>query len=598
MAKPTIIRYTSRDYESIRQDLLEHVKRYYADSFKDFNEASFGSIMLDTVAYVGDILSFYLDYQANESFLATAVEYDNIIKLARQIGWKFSKSPSSFGLLTCYIVVPANSDGTGPDTNYIPVLKKGSRINSTGGTTFTLYEDIDFYNTSNEIVVATVDDAAGGAPTTFAIKAKGMVVSGELTETQAAVGTFTKFRQVEIPGDNIAEIISVHDAEGHEYYEVDHLSQGIIYRPIVNDNFNNDNVPYLLRATPAPRRFTVERNRESVVLQFGFGSEEQLSTGPSIAHPANVVLDMHGRDHIVDNSFDPTKLNRTDKFGIAPVNTSLRVVYRVNSFQNVNAAVNTLVNPIDTDFLFRNQADLSAGTMLTIMQSLETTNEDQILGDISLPSTDEMKQRVLSHFSTQNRAVTKQDYISMIYGMPTQFGAIKRCSIIQDNDSFKRNLNLYVLSEDTNEKLTQTNDTIKDNVKNWINQYKMINDTIDVLDAKIVNYMIEYVILSDLNVNQFDLMQVVNQTLANHFETPKDIGEPLYITDVFTALKNIDGIVDVVDVKIKQRLGGRYSDTRFDIEGATSPDGRYIMPPSDYVLELKYPNEDIVGTIK
>jgi len=104
--------------------------------------------------------------------------------------------------------------------------------------------------------------------------------------------------------------------------------------------------------------------------------------------------------------------------------------------------------------------------------------------------------------------------------------------------------------------------------------------------------------LSDLNFNQFDLMQVVNNTLANRFKTPKDIGEPLYITDIFTALKNIDGIVDVVDVRVKQRLGGNYSDTRFDIEGATSPDGRYILPPSDYILELKYPNEDIVGTIK
>ena len=98
MTKKVIpIKYTNRQFEGIRDDLIEHVKRYYPNTFKDFNETSFGSLVLDTVAYVGDILSFYLDYQVNESFLDTAVEYDNVVRLAQQLGYRFKGNPAHRG---------------------------------------------------------------------------------------------------------------------------------------------------------------------------------------------------------------------------------------------------------------------------------------------------------------------------------------------------------------------------------------------------------------------------------------------------------------------------------------------------------------------
>ena len=120
------IKYTSRDFNSIRNDLIEHAKRYYPDSFKDFNEASFGAMMVDSVAYVGDILSFYLDYQANESFLTTAHEYNNIIKHGKALGYKVAPAPSSYGMVTLFVRVPAAPSGFGPDTSFIPTLRRGT----------------------------------------------------------------------------------------------------------------------------------------------------------------------------------------------------------------------------------------------------------------------------------------------------------------------------------------------------------------------------------------------------------------------------------------------------------------------------------------
>ena len=123
------INYTSRNFGSIKSDLVDYARRYYPDTYQDFSEASFGSLMLDTVAYVGDILSYYLDYQANESFLETSIETKNIFNLAKQNGYKQKGAPSSTGIVTFYISIPASSDGIGADLNYAPVLKRGASVN-------------------------------------------------------------------------------------------------------------------------------------------------------------------------------------------------------------------------------------------------------------------------------------------------------------------------------------------------------------------------------------------------------------------------------------------------------------------------------------
>ena len=190
--KPAI-KYTSREFDTIKQDFVQYARRYYPEVYRDFNEASFGSLMLDTVSYVGDVLSFYLDYQVNESFLDSAAEFSNVVRLSKQLGYKHRGAASSTGTCAFFCIVPANDVGLGPNTTYLPILKKGSTAASDGGVNFILEEDVFFNDPNNQVVAARVD-ASTGLPPSYAIKAFGRVVSGEMAKERIAVGDFVKSR--------------------------------------------------------------------------------------------------------------------------------------------------------------------------------------------------------------------------------------------------------------------------------------------------------------------------------------------------------------------------------------------------------------------
>ena len=587
------VNYISRDFESIKQSLIDHAKRYYPETFKDFNEASFGSLMLDAVSYIGDNLSFYVDYQANESFLDSAIEPDNVARLARQMGYRQTGTTATEGIITVYVLVPASSTLRGPDPDYMPILKKGSTFNSDASGIFTLQEDIDFSDPSNEVVVGRVNENTG-TPTYYAVKAKGKIISGELNQETFSVGAYTKFLRLKMDGFNISEILSVSDSEGNEYHEVPYLSQNVVYEQIVNNASDKSIVPYNLRIRPVPRRFMTDFIDGEVFLQFGFGSEGNL-TGDLIADPADVVLDVHGRNYVTDDSFDPSNLIKNDKFGVTPANTVLTVIYRANSTDTANAGSNTIVSPAGLEVVYKNQTSLDASITEFIESSIECTNEEPIIGDVTTPSQEEIRMRAFDSFASQNRAVTKQDYIALCYRMPGNFGSIKRAAIAQDKDSFKRNLNLYVISEDQDGDFINPPTSLLNNLKTWLNRYKMINDTIDILPAKIVNLKIDFEVLTDLESNRFDVINLCIDKLKDELEVKKNIGEPFYITDIFKALNSVPGVVDTVDVVVDAKTDAGYSQFPFDIEINTSPDGRILFAPSTVVFEIKDFDQDIQG---
>jgi len=588
------IKYTSRNFDSIKNDLIEYAKRYYPDTFKDFSEASFGAMMVDMVAYVGDILSFYLDYQANECFLDTATEYDNIIKLAKQSGYKFKSTNVSQGTLSFFITVPADAAGA-PDEKYMPILKKGSQFTSGDGATFVLIEDVDFADEDNDLVVANTNTV--GNPTDYAIKTVGRVISGQIKINTKTVGSYEKFKKIKLDDSKVSEIVSVTDMEGHEYFEVEHLSQNIIYLPIRNKSADKTRVPNLIKPFVVPRRFVVEHDRESTFLQFGYGSDSQLRN-QSIADPSDIVLDVHGRTHITDRSFDPTKLISSDKFGVVPTNTTLHIVFRVNDSNDVNAATDSVNAITAASFEFSTPAELNSALVSNVESSLECTNEEPIVGDVTLPSAFELKQKIKSNYFTQNRAVTSQDYQALIYAMPGKFGAIKKCMVLQDKDSFRRNLNLYVISEDKNGKLTSSTPSLKDNIRTWLSDYKMINDTIDILDAKIINLGIEYIVKVEQDVNRYDVLSLCNRIVRDYLRSMKEIGEHVFITDVYKLVNAVRGVIDTIDVQITNKTGSEYSDTYLDIGLNTSSDGTKLFIPNDCIAEFKYPSTDIKGSVK
>ena len=590
------INYTARDFNSIKESLVEYTKRYYPNNFKDFNEASFGSLMLDTVSYVGDILSFYLDYQANESFLDTALEYNNVIKHSRQLGYKFTGAPTAVGEATFYALVPADSTGTAIDSRYYPKLKRGSTVFSTAGTSYILIEDIDFSKPSNEIVVSNVNSTTG-VPTYFAVKAKGRIISGELKFVEAEVGEFERFKKITIDDSNVSEIISVTDTEGNSYFEVDYLSQEVVYAEVDNPSTSDSEfVSKIMKPVVVPRRYIVHREAGETTLQFGHGSESD-DTSDVIVDPSNVLMDIHGKDYISEKTFDPYNFLTSDKLGVAPSDTTLTIVYRSNNTNTLNAPSNTITQTGDIKMEFVNPAELSDSQMKTVVESLEVLNEDPILGDTRYIDSEEVKQRAYGAFYAQNRAVTAQDYKVLVYSMPPQFGSVKRCNIVQDPDSFKRNLNLYIISEDSSGLLTESNVYLKKNLKTWLNRNRMINDTIDILDAKVINFAIDFEVKATMGTNKHALLEKCINAVANELRMLPQVGETFSITTLYKRLNLVPGVQDTKRVQVYQKSGGRYSDIRFNIKNNTTADGRHISIPKNVIYEIKYPNEDIRGTI-
>ena len=513
------------------------------------------------------------------------------------MGFRFKGNPTSYGLADFYVIIPANISATEPDENYLPVLKKNSTFSSADGVTFTLNEDIRFANSDNEKVVAQVDSNSG-AILSFAVKASGEVISGELFQEKIIVGGFERFRKVQLSAIDISEVVSVIDSNGNEYYEVDYLSQDVVYKGVLNRDNNKDTTTSTLRPYAVPRRFTTERLEQGVAIQFGFGSERDIVADPFI-DPSKVILDVHSKDYVSDVSFDPSNLLKSDKLGVSPSNTTLTITYRKNSSDNVNVSSNGLVNVDGPILEFDDPSSLTTEKMASVVDSLQVNNEEPITGDVSLPNISELKERIYNVYAAQNRAVTALDYKSLCYSMPTKFGSIKRVSISKDPGSLKRNLNIYVLSEDVNGYFITANSTIKKNLKQWLNQGRMINDTVDILDAKIINIGIEFDIISNISSNKFEVLAEAIEELSAFYNNKLDVGEPFYISDVYNVLNKMPDVVDTTKVKIVQKTGGSYSSTViFDVANNMSPDERYIVVPDNAVLELKYPTIDIKGTVK
>ena len=591
------IKYTSRDFESIKGDLKQFARRYYPDTFKDFSEASFGALVLDSVAYVGDVLSYYLDYHVNESFMDTAIEYNNIRKHARSLGYKYAGTANSYGTVAMYVIVPANSDGSAPQTAYIPTVNRGTTFNSSTGGSFMLTEDVRFADPKNEIVAARFNSTTGQT-SYFAIRAFGQVVSGQYQRAEADLSSsiFERFKKIRIGDNLITEIISVFDDSGNEYYEVENLAQEVIFKETTNRNASSDGIPSILKPFVASRRFVMEQDDTGTYIQFGFGSETDEDV--SLADPSKVVLKMNGRAHITDKSFDPANLLGTNKFGVSPDGSILTITYKINDSTNINAPIGAISVVASRDISFDDETSLSVNSMNEVVESLEVYNEETITGDSVEITGEELKTRAKAFYATQNRAVTKQDYESLVYNMPAKFGFVKRVKIVNDPSATNKRIAMYIMSEDQDGMLVAANSTLKNNLKTWLSNYKGMNDIIDVFDAKVVNFGIDFTILSEHTKDTRDVMFLAIEEIKDYFNETAYIGEPIYLSNVYDILNKTSGVVDVKKVSIFPKTGDNYSSDTFDFDLMMSKDGTYLKAPRNVVFELKYPNLDIKGVVK
>tara|TARA_A100001515_G_scaffold23655_1_gene18282 strand:+ start:2947 stop:4749 length:1803 start_codon:yes stop_codon:yes gene_type:complete len=589
MANKPQINYLARDFDSIKDELVTYAKRFYPRQFNDFSEASFGSFMLDAVAYLGDVMSFQLDYQSNENNLSTAINRENIIALARQMGYSDPLSPNVTGVVTIFLNIPSAANNAGPDTNYLPVLKRGTAFSTTEGAVFSLTEDVDFSEAGTDFVVSEVDSTTG-IPTKYAAKRDASVASGIVRTVDIPVADQTqnnKFFSTDIEDSNVIEVISVFDIEGNEYFEVDALTQNIIYKALPNQGSTSSNTINVLIPTVASRRFVTKFQDDTFSLIFGNGKEDSDSVLDSVNDPTKVVLQKQGKDYVSTTILDPTVLKATDKFGIGPSNTELTVTYRANTSDLVSAPQLSLVNVENATFVFSTAATDTA-LKNDVRASIEVENQQPIAGSRLSLTDEEIREVVMGIASSQGRVVTPTDYVNFSYRMPAQFGAIKRASAIRDDFSPRRSINLYVLSEDDTGALAVTSQAVKDNLKVWLSQYKTVSDSVDILDGRIINFGVRFSFVSNRAYNNTEALSAAIEVTQDYFNRRKyNFGESINVSELVRILNDTEQVTDIIKIEFVSKTGGSFSDIEYDFIKNTTTDGRFITIPEDYVFEIK-----------
>lgn len=582
------IDYLGKDFETIRSELVSFVKRYYPDSINDFSGASFNSMLLSALAYLGDKTSFYLDYYGNESYLDTATNRESILKHATSFGYLPLIGNTAYGEVSLFIEVPSDSTSLGPDTDYLPVLRSGT-VFSADGQSFILSEDASWSNA--EVRVGEVNSDTG-IPTTYILKTVSNVISGEFKEVSFTVGDYTPFLKLRINDPDVAEIISVVDSDDNEYFQVNRLSQNVIYMATDGGDDSASN----LKITAVPRRYIFSRDPMGPFLVFGSGSDNV--DWESYVETPQMMFDMNSKRYISNNVFDPYKLIKNDKFGIAPENTEITVYYRSSSRSDIKVGAGSLNSVVSADFWFQDEFSLSSDVVESVRNSLEVMNEGPISGYYIFESNKELKQRIIDYNSHQERIVSLSDYKSFVYNMPRKFGSIKRCNAFVVDTGSGREINIYVLGEDNDRRLVEVQSSIKNNLLNWISSNKLTSDVVKIRDGKIVNLGFNYEIIVKRGFQKQKVLQEVQESLVEKFSNTLDIGEPFSITEILKTIHLVGGVLDVTKIHVYQKNGGEYSDMEYNVDYFRSADGLQIDALKNIIFEIKFPTLDIAGTAK
>jgi hypothetical protein len=610
MAVRRNINYLNKDFGALRNNLINYSQTYFPSTYTDFTNSSVGMMFIEQAAYVGDVLSFYMDNQIQENFLQYSRQLDNLFDMAYMYGYK----PKVTGLaevdIDFYQQVPAKMSGSEyiPDYDYALYIPTNTTVSTTGGSiiNFTIQEPIDFsVSNSIDITSETVAALAGGNPTYYLLKKTRKSYSGTISSTSFSVGDPTEFLTIEIKDDNIAGILDVTDSNGNIWYEVDYLGQELVYDSIKNTNINDPNssldtdAPYLLQTKQVQNRFATRfLNERTLQLQFGSGNPAD-TTEEVIPNPFNVGLGLPFEQNKLTAAYSPTNFIFTNTYGVSPTNTTLTIRYYTGGGVQSNVLANTTTN-LNTSGIKFVQGGLNQTTAQYVFDSLASNNPVGASGGKDGDTVEEIRQNSISNFTTQLRNVTADDYLVRALSMPAKYGKVSKAHTQKPKaDEANTTLDLYVLTEDANNKLTTASDTIKNNLKRYIEQYRMIGDTISIKDAFVINFSVNFEIITYPNFNSNEVLESCIRALQVYFDTNRwQISQPIIIPDLFVLLDQLDGVQTVKNVLINNKAGTTkgYSQWAYDMNGANQ--NGTIFPSLDpSIFELRYPNTDIKGRV-
>lgn len=603
LKEPRQRKYLAKDFDSFRAVLLDYARQYYPDRLKDFSESSLGGLFLDFAAYVGDTTAFYLDHQFQELDPSSAFETANIERHLASSGVKIVGSSPAIVPQTFYVQIPAETSGnsTYPKPSAIPIIHAGSKIVGDNGVLYNLTHDIDFrLKNSDGKYVASVTPgkiSSTGATLTFVMAAKGTVISGEETTETFDIGNFVAFRQITLSNPNITQIISVSDTLGNEYYEVSALTDDVVYKNIPNVRDDVDQAGDAIKVIPAPYRFTssVTLGSRNTVLTFGGGDAETLEDD-ILPDPTDFAISFPYRRTFSREAINPNNIiSSTKTLGVAASNTQLQVTYRYGGGLNHNAPKNTIrtVQSLNVSF----PGNPSVAVSAQVRSSIETSNEERGSGGEDAPSVDELKELIPSARQAQERIVTRHDLIARVYQMPSNFGRVFRAGV-RSSPTNPLATELYVVSRTSEGDLTLTSDTVKENIRKFIIPYRMISDGIDILDARIVNFKVEFELVLEASLNKQTVLASVLKRLRDFFKQQNfHIDQPIVISEIRSSIFATRGVISINSLKVSNVSGvinnRTYSDQVYNFDSATVKD--VIIPPPGGIFELKYPEVNMIG---
>jgi hypothetical protein len=614
MAQNTDIKYINKDFNEFKNSLTEFAKTYFPTTYTDFSPSSPGTMFLEMSAYVGDVLSFYLDNQIQENFIQYTRQQNNIYSLAYMLGYRPKATSVAIVDVDFYQQIPAN--GNVPDYNYALQILENTVVNTTlnQNTPFLIQDSIDFsFSSSTDPTQVSIYQLNGTNVQYFLLKKTRKAISAEIKTSTFSFTNVERYPTVEIVDNNIVKILDITDSDGNIWYEVPYLAQEMIYDTIKNTNQNNPNLytdsgetPYLLQLRKEPRRFVTRFiDNTTMQIQFGAGTNTQNIDEEIIPNPNNVGLGLPYKRSLLNTAFSPTNFLYTDTYGIAPSNTTLTVRYLTGGGVTSNIAsgiLNTITNQGNIKFI---NAGLDPTLGAYVINSVEVNNPTSANGGGPGDTTDQIRLNSLSTYANQLRSVTQDDYLVRALSLPSDYGTVAKAYIEPEKISnllpgeTPSILNLFILSYDQNKYLTQASPALKQNLKTYLSQYRVINDSIKIKDAFVINIGVDFEIIVLPQYNNNLVLASCITSLQDYFNIDKwQINEPILLKDLYILLDKIDGVQTVKNVSIINKAGEilGYSQYSYDINGATI--NNVIYPSLDpMIFELKYPNNDIKGKV-
>jgi len=609
------ITYTNRDFNTFRGALIDYSKTYFPNTFNDFSSDSTGMLFIEMASYVGDVLSFYLDNQIQETFIQYARQEKNLFDLAYMLGYRPKVTTAATVDIVFYQQLPAKgpADNKVPDFDYALKIPENFQVTSNENSNIKfITEDVcDFsISSSQDPTEISIYSISGTQPNRFLLKKTRKAISGTINSIDASFTSPSKFPVVDINAANIINVLDCFDSDGNEWYEVLNLAQSTVFTTKINASYTDpnaiqDDAPNLLNLKQVQRRFTT-RFLNSTTLQIGFGAGTVSDNDENIVpNPDNVGTGLSFSKDKLNTAFSPLNFMFTDTYGIAPANTTLTIRYLTGGGLESNVASGTLTNFNPTNVTFTNPAITDTALADSIFDSVAVNNILAADGGQGADTIEETRQNALGNFQNQLRTVTQQDYLIRALSMPANIGTIAKAYIQPTKvaeygiGELPTILDMYVLSYNSNKNLRTASTTLKQNLKTYLSEYRMINDSIKIKDAYIINIICEFDIIVLPNFNNNDVILRCITELTDYFNIDNwNINQPILLKEISILLDKVEGVQTVTNVVIKNIAGASkgYSDYSYDLLAATN--NGIIYPSVDpMVFELKYPQSDIVGRV-